>query len=296
MSSCLGAMYGTPRVLQSIANENVIPGIHILGKGRGPNRVPVYAMGVVATVIITFTLCGNINTLAPIVTMPFLMMYATVDYAYFALAQTFDIQHQREQRFRSSATNGRTYGSSPSLPHSEGSSDLDSLFPERSQHRAYNQIETPTQEQAANIRVHNKRGSWYSSFCNRWLSLFGAVVKLTMMLLVNWVIALANFGAVFLIWVYVGLSNPAVKPGVATQFRFLRWLHITLLRLCGRRGVDYEEIVIPPEVPHLNVSSDQINEENEDFAYRQRFHQTASIRPMTLQQGEQTYRDVQLLR
>lgn len=33
MSSCLGAMYGTPRVLQSIANENVIPGISILGKG-----------------------------------------------------------------------------------------------------------------------------------------------------------------------------------------------------------------------------------------------------------------------
>lgn len=33
MSSCLGAMYGTPRVLQSIANESVIPGIDILGKG-----------------------------------------------------------------------------------------------------------------------------------------------------------------------------------------------------------------------------------------------------------------------
>lgn len=33
MSSCLGAMYGTPRVLQSIANENVIPGIGILGVG-----------------------------------------------------------------------------------------------------------------------------------------------------------------------------------------------------------------------------------------------------------------------
>lgn len=33
MSSCLGAMYGTPRVLQSIALENVIPGIGGLGKG-----------------------------------------------------------------------------------------------------------------------------------------------------------------------------------------------------------------------------------------------------------------------
>lgn len=33
ISSCLGAMYGTPRVLQSIALENVIPAIGILGKG-----------------------------------------------------------------------------------------------------------------------------------------------------------------------------------------------------------------------------------------------------------------------
>lgn len=33
MSSCLGAMYGTPRVLQSVANENVIPGIGVLGMG-----------------------------------------------------------------------------------------------------------------------------------------------------------------------------------------------------------------------------------------------------------------------
>lgn len=33
MSSCLGAMYGTPRVLQSISNEKVIPGLDILGHG-----------------------------------------------------------------------------------------------------------------------------------------------------------------------------------------------------------------------------------------------------------------------
>lgn len=33
MSSCLGAMYGTPRVLQSIANEKVIPGLAFLGHG-----------------------------------------------------------------------------------------------------------------------------------------------------------------------------------------------------------------------------------------------------------------------
>nr|CAD7432486.1 unnamed protein product [Timema monikensis] len=100
MSSCLTAMYGTPRVLQSIANENVIPVIKILGKGRGPNKVPLHSMVVVALVTVTFILVGEINTLAPVVTMPFLLTYASIDYAYFALAQTFDIQHRREERFR----------------------------------------------------------------------------------------------------------------------------------------------------------------------------------------------------
>lgn len=106
--------------------ENCIPAIGILGKGRGPNKVPLYAMGktffplnkywnkkketsydnlssisgVVATVTIAFIMVGDINSLAPIVTMPFLLTYACIDYSYFALAQTFDIQTKREERFR----------------------------------------------------------------------------------------------------------------------------------------------------------------------------------------------------
>lgn len=57
-------------------------------------------MIVIALTIIVFILIGDINMLAPIVTMPFLLTWAAMDYAYFALAQTFDIQHQREQRFK----------------------------------------------------------------------------------------------------------------------------------------------------------------------------------------------------
>lgn len=136
MSSCLGAMYGTPRVLQSIAHENVIPGIGVLGKGRGPNKVPIYAMAVVATVTLTFILIGEINTLGPVVTMPFLLTYACIDYAYFALAQTFDIQHIREARFIQSNNYQAT---AANLTQSDGNqdeiSDLDSLFPERTRHK-----------------------------------------------------------------------------------------------------------------------------------------------------------------
>lgn len=45
MTTILNFCFNIHRVLQSIALENVIPAIGILGKGRGPNKVPLYAMG-----------------------------------------------------------------------------------------------------------------------------------------------------------------------------------------------------------------------------------------------------------
>lgn len=91
-------------------------------------------MAVVALVTVTFIIVGDINFLAPIVTMPFLMTYACIDYAYFALAQTFDIQEQREERFRIQASSPsyetRRYGSV-----SDGGNDLDMLFPDRVRHK-----------------------------------------------------------------------------------------------------------------------------------------------------------------
>jgi len=60
-------------------------------------------MAVVAVTTLSFILVGQINTLAPIVTMPFLLTYAAIDYSYFALAQTHEIQLRREDRFRYSS-------------------------------------------------------------------------------------------------------------------------------------------------------------------------------------------------
>lgn len=78
---------------------------------------------------------GDINTLAPIVTMPFLLTYACIDYSYFALAQTFDIQTKREERFRIQAQSpsyeSRRYGA---VEH-DNDNDLDHLFPERTRHK-----------------------------------------------------------------------------------------------------------------------------------------------------------------
>lgn len=91
-------------------------------------------MAVVAVITISFIIVGDINFLAPIVTMPFLLTYACIDYSYFALAQTFDIQEKREERFRIQASSplyeSRRYGAIQSE-----NNDLDLLFPDRVRHK-----------------------------------------------------------------------------------------------------------------------------------------------------------------
>lgn len=273
MSSCLGAMYGTPRVLQSIALESVIPGIGKLGTGRGPNKVPLYAMAVVAFLTFSFILAGEINTLAPIVTMPFLLTYACIDYSYFALAQTFDIQHQREERFYKPRSQQATVSSS--------SDDLDTLFPERTRHKTLESSSPEDKDETTpispKVHIHSKTKNWYSSLCNRWLSLFGAALKILIMLLVHWAYALACIITVFLIWLYIGTANPAVKPGLAAEFHFLKWFKSIICRCVGKRSHEYEQIVVTPVHPELNLTSTQLNEDNQDFASRRRYHQSATV-------------------
>lgn len=150
LSSCLGSLFGNPRVLQCIASENVIPFLSFLGRGRGPNKVPVIGILVISLITLIFIMIGDINTLAPVVTMPFMLTYATIEYAYFSLCKTFDIQQKREERLRnqgllsptfeqSSPQTGATsnYGATQSRTGyvDPQGGDLDTLFPERARHR-----------------------------------------------------------------------------------------------------------------------------------------------------------------
>ncbi|KAJ0182561.1 hypothetical protein K1T71_001930 [Dendrolimus kikuchii] len=283
MSSCLGAMYGTPRVLQSIANEKVIPGLEALGHGRGPNKVPIYSMVVVAIVTVTFIIIGDINKLAPIVTMPFLITYASIDYSYFALAQTFDLQHRREMRFQGhSQRDTQVYGAT--------GSDLDLLFPERIRHKNVGDFTpSPTDPAIMNgrvsngdvhrptVSVHSKNKNWYSHLCNRWLSLAGVAIKLLLMFLVHWAYALGCLSILWLVWLYIGAANPAVKPGRASEFRFFHWLKIAFLQAIGKRPLEYEQLVVTPVHADISLEQERLNDDNEDFASRRRYHQSTAL-------------------
>lgn len=106
-------------------------------------------------------------------------------------------------------------------------------------------------------------------------------------------------GTVFVLWFYVGTANPAVKPGLAHEFRFFVWLKNAVFRCFGysitirlmfsiqlkqmfpqisrKRVHDYEQVVVTPSCPNVPLSAAQLNEENEDFASRRRYHQSAVV-------------------
>ncbi|XP_037671397.1 solute carrier family 12 member 8 [Choloepus didactylus] len=86
LASCMGGLYGAPRILQCIAQEKVIPALVFLGQGKGPNKTPVAAICLTSLVTMAFVLVGQVNVLAPIVTINFMLTYIAVDYSYFSLA------------------------------------------------------------------------------------------------------------------------------------------------------------------------------------------------------------------
>ena len=106
----------------------------------GPNQVPIFSLATITAIALIFILIGNVNVLGPIVTMPFMVTYACVDYAYFALAMSYDLRARREERLEAGGTRYRSldHASPQGVPAAKaekegrkGPGDLDSLFPER---------------------------------------------------------------------------------------------------------------------------------------------------------------------
>ncbi|XP_051047575.1 solute carrier family 12 member 8 [Phodopus roborovskii] len=88
LASCMGGLYGAPRILQCIAQEKVVPVLAFLGQGKGPNKTPVAAICLTSLVTMAFVLVGQVNVLAPVVTINFMLTYIAVDYSFFALSMT----------------------------------------------------------------------------------------------------------------------------------------------------------------------------------------------------------------
>jgi amino acid transporter len=82
LSSAVGSILGAPRVLQALARDGVLPRpLQFLGRGSGPDDSP--RIGTVATLVVALVAVwfGDLNLIAPVLTMFFLTTYGVLNVA-----------------------------------------------------------------------------------------------------------------------------------------------------------------------------------------------------------------------
>jgi amino acid transporter len=83
LSSALGSMMGAPRILQAFARDNIFRRLLWFGRGSGASGDPRRAIVLTFLIAQTGVLAGDLDTIAPVITMFFLMTYGTVNLACF---------------------------------------------------------------------------------------------------------------------------------------------------------------------------------------------------------------------
>ncbi|XP_060274858.1 solute carrier family 12 member 8 isoform X4 [Ovis aries] len=73
-------------LLGAICTREALRYDFLIAEKNGPNKTPVAAICLTGLVTTAFVLVGQVNVLAPIVTINFMLTYIMVDYSYFSLA------------------------------------------------------------------------------------------------------------------------------------------------------------------------------------------------------------------
>ncbi|GAB4376550.1 MAG: Na-K-Cl cotransporter [Elainellaceae cyanobacterium] len=80
LSSALGSILAAPRVLQALARDGVLPDwMRFLGKGNGPQDEPRIGTAVSLVVAVAAVSIGDLNLIAPVLTMFFLTTYLVLN-------------------------------------------------------------------------------------------------------------------------------------------------------------------------------------------------------------------------
>lgn len=77
LSSAMGSLLGAPRTLQALARDRVLPGF--LGRGYGTGNDPRFATVVSFAIGLTGILLGDLNAIAPLLSMFFLTSYGVLN-------------------------------------------------------------------------------------------------------------------------------------------------------------------------------------------------------------------------
>jgi amino acid transporter len=94
LSSAMASFLGGPRILQALAQDRVIPALSGFAAGAGPSNNPRRAVLLAGGVALTTIVLGNLNAVAAVVGMCFLLSYGLLNYA------TFFVGRARSPAFR----------------------------------------------------------------------------------------------------------------------------------------------------------------------------------------------------
>jgi amino acid transporter len=83
LSSAMASFLGAPRILQSLAADRIFPGLHFFARGAGPAANPRRAVVLAAGIAFVTIALGNLNLIAPVVSMFFLISYGLLNYATY---------------------------------------------------------------------------------------------------------------------------------------------------------------------------------------------------------------------
>ena len=88
LSSAMASFLGAPRILQSLASDRIFPFLLPFAKGEGPLDNPRRAVLLSAAIALGTIGLGQLNLIAPVVSMFFLISYGLLNYATFYEART----------------------------------------------------------------------------------------------------------------------------------------------------------------------------------------------------------------
>ena len=83
ISSALASTLGSPRVLQRLGEDRVLPGLDRFAEGAGPANNPRKALGISLILALGTVAVGDLNAIAPIISMFFLATYGIINYATY---------------------------------------------------------------------------------------------------------------------------------------------------------------------------------------------------------------------
>ncbi len=88
LSSALGSMMGAPRILQAFARDEIFASLKFFGAGSGATNEPRRATVLTFAIAQVCILLGDLNAIAPIITMFFMITYGLLNLATFYEAIT----------------------------------------------------------------------------------------------------------------------------------------------------------------------------------------------------------------